>query len=98
MIKYTCVISVMLSLALCWAGTAEAKRQKQTDDEVRQRIIDDAIAAYPGVCACPFNIARNGSRCGGRSAWSRQGGYALVCFKKEVSKESVEEWRRNNDA
>ncbi len=94
----TCVVSLMLSLVLCWTSAAEAKRQKQTDDEIRQHIIDDSIAAYPGVCACPFNATRNGSRCGGRSAWSRQGGYAPVCYKKEVSKESVDEWRRNNDA
>src|SRR5688572_24249739 len=29
---------------------------------------------YGQGCDCPYDIASNGSRCGGRSAWSRPGG------------------------
>lgn len=92
------VVSLAMAVTLFWAGATEARTTKQTDDQIRQLIIEDSIASYPGVCACPFNATRNGSSCGGRSAWSRQGGYAPVCYKKEVSKEMVQEWRNSHDA
>lgn len=92
------VLSLAMAVTLFWAGATEARTTKQTDDQIRQLIIEDSIASYPGVCACPFNAARNGSSCGGRSAWSKQGGYAPVCYKKEVSKEMVEEWRNSHNA
>ncbi len=31
-------------------------------------------------CDCPYDIAKNGSRCGGRSAYSRPNGYEPKCF------------------
>ena len=55
-----------------------------------------AVIDYPGTCACPFNTARNGSSCGGRSAWSKAGGYSPICYKKEVTKEMVKAWRQEN--
>lgn len=33
-----------------------------------------------GSCDCPYDYARNGSRCGGRSAYSRPGGRSPVCY------------------
>lgn len=39
-----------------------------TDEQVRQAIIRQSIASYPGNCPCPYNTASNGSRCGKRSA------------------------------
>jgi len=92
------VVALAMAVTLFWADATEAKTTKQTDDQIRQLIIEDSIASYPGVCACPFNAARNGSSCGGRSAWSKQGGYAPVCYKKEVSQEMVDEWRNSHDA
>lgn len=91
-------VSIAMAISLLFVGAAEAKSTKQTDDQIRQLIIEDSIAAYPGVCACPFNSARNGSSCGRRSAWSKQGGYAPICYKKEVSREMVDEWRKNHAA
>jgi hypothetical protein len=92
------VVSLVMAMSLFWAGAADAKTATQTDDQIRQLIIEDSIASYPGVCACPFNAARNGSSCGGRSAWSKQGGYAPICYKKEIPKEMVDEWRNSHDA
>jgi hypothetical protein len=37
---------------------------------------------------------RNGRSCGGRSAWSRQGGYAPICYEREVTQEMVRERQR----
>ena len=67
--------------------------QALTDDEIRQLIIEESIRSYPGNCPCPYNRARNGSRCGGRSAYSRAGGYSPLCYPQDVSDEMVERHR-----
>ncbi|MBA7845892.1 hypothetical protein HV213_21275 [Klebsiella sp. RHBSTW-00484] len=88
-------IAVLVSVCIFMSDIAVAKSTQLTDDQVKQQIIDDSIASYPGVCACPFNRARNGSSCGRRSAWSKAGGYAPVCYKKEVTKEMINDWRQS---
>jgi hypothetical protein len=67
----------------------------QSDAQIRQSIIRDSIAAYPGPCACPYNRTRNGSACGGRSAYSRPGGYAPICYPSDVTQAQIADWRRN---
>lgn len=37
-------------------------------------------SAYTGTCDCPYDLTSNGQRCGGRSAYSRPGGAAPVCY------------------
>lgn len=66
----------------------------QSDAEIRQRIVRQSIAAYPGPCACPYNTDRAGRSCGRRSAYSRPGGYAPLCYPRDVSQAEVEAWRR----
>ncbi|AVO77099.1 MULTISPECIES: hypothetical protein [Klebsiella] len=90
------VISVFAVVCVFASDISIAKSNSLSDDQVRQRIIDDSVASYPGTCACPFNTARNGSSCGGRSAWSKVGGYSPICYKKEVTKEMVKAWRQEN--
>lgn len=92
------ILPLAVTLGFLYVDTAFAKTTRYTDEQIKQLIIEDAIAAYPGTCACPFNSARNGSRCGRRSAWSKAGGYAPVCFKQEVTKEMVNEWRQSHNA
>lgn len=87
---------MVLMVGMLSGNTAQAKKNALSDDEVKQQIIDDSIAGYPGTCACPFNSARNGSSCGRRSAWSKAGGYTPTCYKKEVTKQMVTEWRQSN--
>ncbi|MEA3015505.1 MAG: hypothetical protein QOI38_227 [Sphingomonadales bacterium] len=57
----------------------------QTDAQIRQRLIRQSIAAYPGSCPCPYSVDRAGRRCGGRSAYSRPGGYAPLCYPSDVT-------------
>lgn len=64
-----------------------------SDAEVKQEIIQESIASYPGNCPCPYNSASNGSRCGGRSAYSRKGGYGPKCYEGDVTEAMVKEWR-----
>lgn len=37
-------------------------------------------APYRGICDCPYDVARDGSICGGRSAWSKPGGREPKCY------------------
>ena len=54
-----------------------------------QRIIAKSISAYPGSCPCPYNTDRGGRRCGKRSAYSKPGGYAPICFPQDVSERMI---------
>jgi len=77
------------------AATNEAKPPKRlSDDEIRKILIGESIAAYEGSCPCPYSTARNGSRCGKRSAYSRPGGAAPLCYAKDVTREMVDEYRK----
>jgi uncharacterized protein YraI len=53
--------------------------------DARAAIIRQSIASYSGSCPCPYNTDRGGRRCGGRSAWSRPGGYSPICYESDVS-------------
>ena len=67
-----------------------------SDDQIKQSIIQESIASYPGNCPCPYDYAANGSRCGKRSAWSRAGGYSPICYPEEVTPSMIEAWRIQN--
>ena len=71
----------------------EGKKKALSDAQVRTILIEESIAAYPRNCPCPYSRARNGSRCGGRSAYSREGGAEPLCYPKDVSDEMVKEYR-----
>lgn len=40
-------------------------------------------APMTGQCDCPYDLASNGSSCGGRSAYSRPGGRDPICYENE---------------
>lgn len=79
------------SSALIQADTKPEK--KLTDNEIKKILIKESIDAYSGSCPCPYSRTRNGSKCGKRSAWSRKGGEAPLCYKRDVTKEMVQEYR-----
>jgi len=85
--------SFVAVLALFCAFSVFAKETPTPDSAIVRILIEDSIASYPGKCPCPYNSARNGSRCGKRSAYNRAGGYSPLCFKEDVSKEMVQEYR-----
>jgi hypothetical protein len=45
-------------------------------------------------CACPNDRARNGSACGARSAYSRPGGAAPLCYPSDVTAAMIESYRQ----
>ena len=88
------ILAVLFLLALALPAAAE----QLTDDQVKQAIIAQSIASYPGRCPCPYSLAKNGSQCGGRSAWSRAGGYSPVCYFEDVTPAMVAAWRAEHDS
>lgn len=100
------LIVLCLVAASLFAGSAQTKNADEpkptptakalTDDQVKDLIVRDSIAEYQSTghpCACPYNTARNGSSCGGRSAYSRPGGAAPLCYRKDVTAGMVLDYR-----
>lgn len=88
-IAFATVASLMLV-------TPVAAQRTMTDAQIRQELIRQSIASYSGSCPCPYSVARNGSRCGGRSAYSRPGGASPLCYASDVTQAQVEAYRRRN--
>jgi hypothetical protein len=87
------LLALGLVHAVAFSAAAEGKKKGPSDAQVRQILIDESIAAYSGNCPCPYSTARNGSRCGKRSAYSREGGEAPLCYVKDVTDAMVKEYR-----
>lgn len=87
--------TLVAALVAVSAGPLSA-RTTLSDVQIKQRIINQSIAEYPGNCPCPYNTARNGSNCGGRSAYSRGGGYSPLCYPGDVSAAKVRAWRQSH--
>lgn len=88
-------LPLLIGLVLAVAATpAVARGPALTDNEVRERIIQESIASYPGTCPCPYSTMRNGHRCGGRSAYSRPGGRSPLCFPQDVTDGMVSRYRQ----
>jgi hypothetical protein len=45
-------------------------------------------------CACPDDSMRNGRACGGRSAYSRPGGAAPLCYPSDVTAAMIESYKQ----
>jgi hypothetical protein len=74
-----------------------ATKERLSDAQIKQILIDESIAAYSGNCPCPYSTMSNGRKCGRRSAYSRPGGEAPLCYPKDVTAEMVQAWREAND-
>jgi hypothetical protein len=69
---------------------------RESDAQVKQKIIQQSIASYPGKCPCPYNTDRAGRSCGRRSAYNRPGGYSPKCFASDVSPSDVRAYRQTH--
>jgi hypothetical protein len=96
-LRPTCLATFALALFVSSEGIARSPGL--TDDAIRQQVIQESVAAYLATghpCACPYNAARNGSSCGGRSAYSRRGGASPICYPSDVTDQMVDEWKRTH--
>jgi hypothetical protein len=73
-----------------------APKKRLSDAQIKQILIDESIAAYSGNCPCPYSTMSNGRKCGRRSAYSREGGEAPLCYAKDVTAEMVQAYRDAN--
>lgn len=90
--RLVAVVWFALIALVCGPVVAE-ETAALSNDAVAQVLIDRSIASYSGNCPCPYNSASNGSRCGGRSAYSRPGGASPLCYKADVSADSIKRYR-----
>jgi hypothetical protein len=85
------------AVAVLFIVAAPAVAQPQiTDDQIAKIIVQASRDAYYRTgrpCACPDDLARNGSRCGGRSAYSRPGGAAPYCNTSDVPASEIKAYR-----
>jgi hypothetical protein len=81
-------------ICLLLAFSQSSAKTGLSDDEIRQQIIHESIGSYPGKCPCPYNSTRNGSSCGKRSAYSKPGGYAPICYPNDVTAEMITNFRK----
>jgi hypothetical protein len=72
---------------------APAAAKRQSDSQLKRRMIAESIAAYDGRCPCPYSTMSNGRQCGRRSAWSKPGGESPLCYESDVTAEMVEAYR-----
>lgn len=63
------------------------------DEDIKKAIIAESLASYPGPCPCPYNNMRNGRACGGRSAYSKPGGYSPICYERDVTSRMLQEYK-----
>jgi hypothetical protein len=67
-----------------------------SEEQIKKQIIQQSIASYSGSCPCPYSVARNGSSCGARSAYSKPGGYDPICYPRDITPSMVQDYRRRN--
>ena len=71
---------------------AESKTEL-SDAKIRQLLIAESRAEYDGNCPCPYDLDRAGRKCGKRSAYSREGGAAPLCYDRDVTPEMIRAYR-----
>lgn len=84
---------ISVCVALCFLATPALALSTA---EIKRTMIDQSIRSYSGNCPCPFNRAKNGSKCGKRSAWSRPGGASPICYESDISNQMLENFIRRN--
>jgi hypothetical protein len=82
---------VTVLVLLCFSIGAGAR--DLSEDQIKKIIIQQSIQNYSGNCPCPYNVTRNGSVCGRRSAYSRAGGYAPICYPNDVTQDMINRFK-----
>lgn len=87
------LILLFFTTSISLAANNEIDKDVLSDDEIKERIIQESIFNYNGNCPCPYNRASNGSKCGKRSAYSKPGGYSPKCYTSDITDEMIREYR-----
>jgi hypothetical protein len=81
-----------LTFILAFIALIFSANAREDLSEVKKQMIEESINHYSGHCPCPYNLASNGSHCGGRSAYNRPGGYAPFCYETDITDEEAIRW------
>jgi hypothetical protein len=87
--KLILILSIFLSFSV-------SAKSNLSEAQVKQQMINESIASYSGNCPCPYNTTSNGSRCGRRSAYTKPGGYAPLCYDADITSQMVKQYRGRN--
>jgi hypothetical protein len=91
--KYALIILVLTAPVF-----AQATAKEMTDAECASIIAQANRDAYYRTgrrCACPEDLATDGSRCGKRSAYSKPGGARPYCSPEDVPKAEIDRCKAN---
>jgi hypothetical protein len=83
-------------VAMALLTPAMSANAAESDAAIRRKLIQQSIDSYSGSCPCPYNTMRNGRSCGGRSAYSRPGGEAPLCYPSDVTPAMIRAYRQSN--
>lgn len=78
-------------------ATTTPTTQTLSDEAIKQLLIQESINAYAGSCPCPYSTDRAGRRCGNRSAYSRPGGAAPLCYGSDITQQMIDDHRQRNN-
>jgi hypothetical protein len=81
------------------ATLAQPAPARPTDQQIAEIIVGESRRSYYRTghpCACPEDLARNGTRCGKRSAYSRPGGAAPYCYVTDVPAAEIQRYRSSH--
>lgn len=78
------LLPLLLAVAVIALGHG-SPASAQSAAQIKQQLIRASISAYSGSCPCPYNTDRAGRSCGRRSAYSRPGGQAPLCYPADVT-------------
>ena len=70
-------------------GPAFAEKPRS---EIVNLIIRQSLVSHSGNCPCPYNTDRAGRQCGQRSAFSRPGAAAPICYPEQVSDRMIDQF------
>jgi hypothetical protein len=84
---------LLLPLFLVALALIGSPTPADTDRDIKQILIRESIASYPGNCPCPYNTDRAGRSCGKRSAYRRPGGRVPLCYESDITQAMVDSYR-----
>jgi hypothetical protein len=94
-VKHVCLAAILVAASpVVSYSVAWTEPLSDADHQIADLIVRESRSAYYATghpCACPEDLARNGSRCGARSAYSRGG--RPFCYVSDVPKPRIDEYK-----
>ena len=67
-----------------------------TQDDLRDLLLDNSVASYPGYCPCPYSRNVDGFECGVEAAYYKPGGFRIKCYPQNLKGQDYIFYRKNN--